>query len=229
MDRDAATSFIRAIPTPPWMPAEEFEQCRQRLYAIEDELCCLGATPEYCLAYFQSGGGVCERVIGRQCVRHRTCAPPLPDGAMCSVEYGQAAGLLRQQVLAVEAERVRYRVEWDALKEEQTGLRFLADAGARQASLPPFFIVLPCLRAPDRSSGQEAIEERKQLIQNRLRHLFKELRDLMGERLVLLQCFRPVDTAVFHERVMSLLTEKIGLLERCKLGAALAQEQEARQ
>jgi hypothetical protein len=139
MDRDAATSFIRAIPTPPWMPAEEFEQCRQRLYAIEDELCCLGATPEYCLAYFQSGGGVCERVIGRQCVRHRTCAPPLPDGAMCSVEYGQAAGLLRQQVLAVEAERVRYRVEWDALKEEQTGLRFLADAGARQAILPPLF------------------------------------------------------------------------------------------
>lgn len=51
----------------------------------------------------------------------------------------------------------------------------------------------------------------------------------MGERLVLLQCFRPVDTAVFHERVMSLLSEKIGLLERCKLGAALAQEQEARQ
>ncbi len=64
------------------------------------------------------------------------------------------------------------------------------------------------------------------LIRNRLSHLFKELRDLMGERLVLLECFHPVDTSVFHERVAALLSEKISLLERCKLGAVLVQEQE---
>jgi hypothetical protein len=74
---------------------------------------------------------------------------------------------------------------------------------------------------------QEAIEERKMLIRNRLSHLFKELRDLMGERLVLLECFQPVDTSAFHERVVALLTERIALLERCKLGAVLVQEQEA--
>ena len=72
--------------------------------------------------------------------------------------------------------------------------------------------------------AQEEIEEKKMLVRNRLSHLFKELRDLMGERLVLLDCYHPMDVAVFHERVVSLLSEKISLLERCKLGAALAQE-----
>ena len=56
------------------------------------------------------------------------------------------------------------------------------------------------------------------MIKNRMNHLFKELRDLMGERLVLLECYTPLNTAVFHEKVAGLLAEKITLLERHKLG-----------
>jgi hypothetical protein len=206
------------------MTPEEFNQSRHRLQAIEHELRGLGASAAYCLAYFQSGGGVCERVIGKQCVKHRTSAPPLPDGMMCSIEYGQAAGLLRQQVQAVEAERLRYRREWDNLKEEQSGLRFLSDSAARQVNA--FFSrAFPCFY--HFFVVQDEIEEKKMLVRNRLSHLFKELRDLMGERLVLLECYHPVDVTAFHERVVALLSEKISLLERCKLGAALLQEQEA--
>ncbi len=65
---------------------------------------------------------------------------------------------------------------------------------------------------------QEDIEERKMVIKNRMNHLFKELRDLLGERLVLLECYTPLDTAAFHEKVAGLLAEKITLLERHKLG-----------
>jgi hypothetical protein len=40
----------------------------------------------------------------------------------------------------------------------------------------------------------------------------------MGERLVLLTRYEPIDATVFHDRVSSLLVEKISLLERLKLG-----------
>jgi hypothetical protein len=66
-------------------------------------------------------------------------------------------------------------------------------------------------------SEQDTTELRKSL-QNRMLHCFKELRDLMGERLALLEEYSPVDTASFHDRVSSLLVEKIKLLERLKLG-----------
>jgi hypothetical protein len=129
------------------MTQDEFNLTCHRLQSIDHELRGLGASGEYCLSYFQSGGGICERIIGKQCVKHRSCAPPLPEGVMCSVEYGQAAGLLRQQVQAVEAERLRYRREWESLKEEQAGLRFLADSAARQVALSLAFFVRVCPRA----------------------------------------------------------------------------------
>lgn len=65
---------------------------------------------------------------------------------------------------------------------------------------------------------QESIAERKSVIRNDLTHCFKELRDLMGERLMLLES-DPVDTTFWHDNVTRLLMEKITLLERIKLGA----------
>jgi hypothetical protein len=62
------------------------------------------------------------------------------------------------------------------------------------------------------------VEARKKSLQNGMLHSFKELRCLMGERLSLLEEYSPVDTAAFHDRVSSLLLEKIRLLERLKLG-----------
>lgn len=49
-------------------------------------------------------------------------------------------------------------------------------------------------------------------------HSYSELRALMGERLRLLECNVPVDAAAFHKRIVSLLLERIELLELCKLG-----------
>jgi hypothetical protein len=51
-----------------------------------------------------------------------------------------------------------------------------------------------------------------------MNHLFKELRDVMGERYILVTRYEPVKAASFHEKVASLLVEKIELLERIKLG-----------
>jgi hypothetical protein len=51
-----------------------------------------------------------------------------------------------------------------------------------------------------------------------MNHLFKELRDVMGERYVLVTRFEPVKLTSFHEKVSTLLAEKIELLERIKLG-----------
>jgi hypothetical protein len=114
---------------PPWMNSEEYRASCHRLVAIDQELRAMGASEEYCLAYFQSGGGACERKVGGLCVRHRTCPTPLPPGRMCSMEFGQAAAMLRQQVQTVEAERVKLKRQWDSLKEEQTTLQFMAEPG----------------------------------------------------------------------------------------------------
>ncbi len=55
------------------------------------------------------------------------------------------------------------------------------------------------------------------MIRNELSHKFKELRDLMGERLALIHC-DPIDAKYFHETVSGLLVEKIALMEWTKLG-----------
>jgi hypothetical protein len=181
---------------PPWLTDDDFRQACTRMAEIDRQLTELGADEEYCQQYFQSGGGVCERVVGRHCLRHRACPTPLPAGKMCSQEYGETAAMLRQRVAETEAERRNLRRTWELLKEEQAALGFMADMAARQADL----------------------EARKTSVKNRINHLFKELRDLMGERLVLLTRYEPIDATVFHDRVSSLLVEKISLLERLKLG-----------
>jgi hypothetical protein len=181
---------------PPWLTDEDFRQTCARMQEVDAQLAELGADEEYCQQYFQSGGGVCERVVGRYCLRHRACPTPLPAGKMCSQEYGETAAILRRRVAEIEAERRDLRRTWDALKEEQSALGFLADSAGRQADL----------------------ESRKTSVKNRINHLFKELRDLMGERFVLLTRYEPINATAFHDRVSSLLVEKIALLERLKLG-----------
>lgn len=66
--------------------------------------------------------------------------------------------------------------------------------------------------------GQEELEERKNIVRSRLHHTYMEYRNLMGERLRLLECYTPINAAAFHGRVVNLLSERMSLLERCKLG-----------
>jgi hypothetical protein len=65
---------------PPWIPPESFAKCMYRRVEIERQLSAMGADHAYCMNYFQSGGGVCERTVGRKCKKHRACATPLPPG-----------------------------------------------------------------------------------------------------------------------------------------------------
>jgi hypothetical protein len=63
------------------------------------------------------------------------------------------------------------------------------------------------------------------MVRNDMTHCFKVLRELMGERLALLEC-DPVDATAWHETVTTLLAEKIALLEQQKLGVVIQPETE---
>lgn len=109
-----------------------------RLAAINRELESMDATDEFCKEYLMQGGGFCERVVGKRCVKHRGCRGPLPRGKMCAIEFGQRVVELRKQVCVsflcfclsvwlniglqaadVEAERGRLRREWDRLRSQE--------------------------------------------------------------------------------------------------------------
>ena len=94
------------------------EQCAARLDEIRQLLDESGADPAYARAYFQSGGGVCERVVGARCKRHRPCPPPLPACKMCAEEFGESVAELRAQMARVEAEGARLLREYKRLRTE---------------------------------------------------------------------------------------------------------------
>ncbi len=71
---------------------------RERLESINRELREMDATDEFCREYLLVGGGFCERMVGKRCVKHRGCRGPLPKGKMCAVEFGQRVVELRKQV-----------------------------------------------------------------------------------------------------------------------------------
>ncbi len=76
-----------------------------------------------------------------------------------------------------------------------------------------FFLLCACLL----SGSVFQVRARAAELRNELNHRFRQLQGLMGERLALLER-DPVDAAVWHRGVTELLTEKIELLERLKLG-----------
>lgn len=90
--------FSKDNPCLQWMSDEELLQCRARLEEIKEELCAMGANEDYCRQYFQSDGGFCELVVCGQCKKHRMKVAPLPDGLMCSEEFGQLVAYMRSQV-----------------------------------------------------------------------------------------------------------------------------------
>lgn len=108
---------------------------RDRLASINQELLAMDATDEFCREYLLVGGGSCERVAGKRCIKHRGCRGPLPKGKMCALEFGQRVVELRKQVgrfskffpcaadvslysqaSDVELERGKLRREWDRLR-----------------------------------------------------------------------------------------------------------------
>jgi hypothetical protein len=231
-----------------WLQDDAYNECLLRKAQIDQELLDMGADRAYCSQYFQSASGVCEKVVGGRCIQHRAVKAPLPNGKICSLEFASMAADLRRQVHArretgrrlalmitqakptpqntpgcqvseIEAERHRLKQEWDMLKTEQTSLEDQCEDADHQ--------VRPEMCERERLSRltrrQELLQERKTVIRNDMTHTFKTLRDLMGERLQLLEC-EPVDTTSWHENVARLLSEKITLLERMKLGAAPTKE-----
>jgi hypothetical protein len=116
---------------PLWLTWDATAHCIARRIQIEQELLDMGADREYCMQYFQSGGGHCEKVVGGKCVRHRACHAPLPRGKICAHEFASSAADLRRRVSEIETERRRLKREWDSLKTEQNAAVFLDDHAAR--------------------------------------------------------------------------------------------------
>jgi hypothetical protein len=160
------------------------EQCLTRLDEIRQLLDEAGADPAYTRNYFQSGGGVCERVVGGRCKRHRPCAPPLPACKMCAEEFGESVAELRAQMARAEAEGARLLREYKRLKTE--------------GALP----------------SHQRVELQHEMLHSKKAHL-----DLKGQLLGVLE-HDPVDAQAWHEQVSALLTERIALWERLKLGRA---------
>lgn len=206
----------------------DMQAWRDRLEAINRELLAMDATDEFCREFLQAGGGICERVVGKRCVKHRGCRGPLPVGKMCAVEFGQRVVELRKQVVLlsagsarafltvscfqaadVESERGRLRREWDRLRAQERNPDATAQVVVDRAFDLGWLLTAGC--------AQELLEQRKEDVKNELLHKQKERLDLMWERLQVLG-HDPVDTSLFHNTLTGLLNEKIGLLELLKLG-----------
>ena len=117
-DREACT----------WLTDEEYEAAREQLELVNEDLARMGATDEFCLGYFRSTGGSCDRVVSGQCLKHGPGRAPLPPGKMCSEEFGRAATMLRQKIERVEGERLVMRREWDQLKQDRRVRSLLVSA-----------------------------------------------------------------------------------------------------
>lgn len=74
------------------------EALQDRLASIDRQLLALNCTEEFCQEFTLNGGGVCERMAGRRCTKHRGCRGPLPAGKICSLEFVQRVLELRKQV-----------------------------------------------------------------------------------------------------------------------------------
>ena len=108
------------VPDPlSWMTSDAIYECIVRKTQIEEELLAMGANKEYCLQYFQSGGGVCEKMVGGRCMRHRPGSSPLPKGRVCATDFPIMAAELRRRVSEVETQRLRLKHEWDMLKTDE--------------------------------------------------------------------------------------------------------------
>lgn len=95
----------------------------------------MGADPEYCLQYFQSGGGVCEKVSCGKCIKHRSGFTPLPRGKVCSMEFASMAVDLRHRVSEMETRRQQLKHEWDQLKTDEGAAVYLETLDCRQVGL----------------------------------------------------------------------------------------------
>ena len=94
----------------------------------------------------------------------------------------------------------------------------------RPFPMTPSRFLLACLFACLLALIPGRAQERQRTIcelRNEQNHLFMQLHALMGERLLLLER-DPVDATAWRRKVTDLLSEKIDVLERLKLGPSLA-------
>lgn len=207
---------------------------RDRLESINQELQALGCTEEFCMEYMLQGGGVCERMAGKRCMKHRGCRGPLPKGKMCAIEFGLRAVELRKQVarlfsLVAPALFQKANLVFAGIacgsgagqaaarmgSIERAGALFgpfCTGSAGSSCAICLFFLCMPV--TPCRA--QELVDQRVEDVRNELLHKQKERLDLMAERLQLL-AHDPIDTASFHQSLTALLSEKISVLEAIKL------------
>jgi len=218
----ARGSYSRGcVDSPPWMNADEHLFCLGRLIDIRDELFQMGASDVYCRTYFQRDGGFCSSVARGLCKKHRMEQTPLPDGAMCSIEFGHQVSSLRSQVFLLLIIFAFPPAQTDTCFFDEQVAEIKAERNRLNQELERALLLVPASgdgedQSSSSSPNQARLNEVSEL-RNELNHLFKQLQELMGKRLALLEQ-DPVDTVAWHRRVSDLLTEKIELLERLKFG-----------
>ena len=93
------------------------QSLRERLTVVDEELCRLGATPEFVKGYFE--GGVCE-MRGGVCRRHSKLSLSLPPYLMCSAEYADHLGMLKSGVLSLQCTILARRDECKVLQSKES-------------------------------------------------------------------------------------------------------------
>ena len=180
----------------------------------------MGASDVYCRTYFQRDGGFCSSVARGLCKKHRMEQTPLPAGTVCSIEFGHQVSSLRSQVLLLLLIISAFPpAQTDTCFFDEQVAEIKAERNRLNQELERAVLLVPSGEGEDQSSSspnQARLNEVSEL-RNELNHLFKQLQELMGQRLALLEQ-DPVDTVAWHRRVSDLLTEKIELLERLKFG-----------
>jgi hypothetical protein len=115
------------------MDHETFMGKTERVLELDRLLESLGATPDYCKNYFQSGAGVCEEACGQECFNHRLCIPALPFNLMCATDFGKRVRSLQLQIDRIEERRLSLKRDWNLVKARTENVEnFLNDNEATQ-------------------------------------------------------------------------------------------------
>jgi hypothetical protein len=201
-----------------------------RLKTIRMRLNYLGANAEFCDKYFESSSGSCEEFRCQVCVKHSFGVSPLPAGLMCRNAFEKYLGQLRGKISLFNGDITAHRQMWNQLRAEEIASGFLSggdsSSGDAVASHGPntkvschsYFLVRIAKWRLRPVVYQALLKERRNELEDVIRHKHGMIQRLKGERRALLIKIRPVDTVAWHREVCALLEEEMDLLERRKIG-----------
>ena len=201
----------------------------ERLRTIRARLNYLGASAEFCEKYFENSSGTCDEFRCQTCVKHSFGVQPLPAGLMCRNVFEKYLGQLRGKISLLNTDIASHRQMWNQLRAEETASGFLGESSSSDTHASGgvhskvsccrlYFLVNIAKRRLNPMVFQALLKERRNELEDVMRHKHGMIQRLKGERRALLIKIRPVDTAAWHREVCMLLEEEMDILERRKIG-----------